>query len=237
MKRMRQRIRISAVLLAMVLAAALCPGAQAATTKEYETLTVELPYRHLYTTTDPAVDSLFHYIIEAKEGNGDLPAEADGNGVFTFQGNSGPSVTSGRKTIYDRTGTLHFTFTKPGEYTYLVRADKVTDGKKVNAERYYFEAREYLVSFYIANDESASGSLKLRMLTAGEREGMKTNDVEMDPTYTSPEPTPTPTPKGTTPRIGDETPLGLYMTLLLGSGLLLLLITARGFRGKAKKGE
>ena len=236
---MRQRIRWSAVLLAMVLAAVLGTGVSAAAAREYEPLTVELPYRHRYTTTDTTVDSLFHYIIEVREGNGELPAEADGNGVFTYKGATGTGTTSGGKTVYDRTGTLHFTFTKPGQYTYLVRADKVTDGKKPNPERYTLEAREYIVAFYIANDESGTGEkLKLRMLTSEDQEGIKTNDVVLDPSYAGPVPTASPTPSPTpkpTPSIGDETPIGLYMTLMLGSALVMLVLAARRLPGKARK--
>ena len=225
MNGMKRRIRTGAAALAVVLTA-LALSVSTFAAAEYEPLEVVLPYKHIYTTNDKAVDALFHYIIESKTEDGALPAEADANGVFTFQGNDGAGVTSGANTVYDLQGELHFTFTKPGTYEYLIRGDLVTDGQKAHADRYTFEHRQYTVYFYIANDTDNGPKLTMRMLTAQDDSGIKENFVELDPVYKGPTSTP--------PETGDTTPIGLYESLMLGSAVLILLFAGQALRKKAK---
>ncbi len=151
----------------------------------YEPLEVELNYRHLYTTNDTSVDSLFHYIISAED-EAPLPKEADAKGVFTYDGTSGEGTQDGDNTVYDLEGTLTFTFTAPGVYAYEIKADLETDEQKENAENYTFEPRVMKVSFYIINAEEG---MKLQMLTAEDDTGVKPNEVELDPAYEGPEET------------------------------------------------
>ena len=239
MKRMKRRVCMSAALLAIMLVVVLASGVSAGAAADYETLTVELPYKHVYTTNDTSVDSLFHYIIEVVDGNGSLPAEADEDGAFTCEGKNGTGTADGDGTVYDLSGTLSFTFTKPGEYAYLVKADAATDSQKANAERYTFETREYTLRFYIGN--ATDGSLRLRMLTAEDGEE-KPNEIELNTKYQGPTPTPPPSPSPTPSpspmpnvKTGDEAPVGRYMLLMLGSALLTGLLAVHTRREKAKK--
>ncbi|MBQ9593266.1 MAG: hypothetical protein IJR36_05265, partial [Lachnospiraceae bacterium] len=175
-------VGIAALMLLMM------PHTRTASAAEtYEPLEVELTYRHLYTTNDTSVDSLFHYIISAED-EAPLPKEADAKGVFTYDGASGEGTQDGDKTVYDLEGTLTFTFSVPGVYTYEIKGDLETDGQKENAENYTFEHRVMKVSFYIINAEEG---MKLRMLTAEDDTGVKPNEVELDPAYEGPEETTT----------------------------------------------
>ena len=146
--------------------------------------------------------------------------------ALSFQGNDGAGVTSGANTVYDLQGELHFTFTKPGAYEYLIRGDLVTDGQKAHADRYTFEHRQYTVYFYIANDTDNGPKLTMRILTAQDDSGIKENFVELDPVYKGPTSTP--------PETGDATPIGLYELLMLGSAVLILLFSGQALRKKGK---
>lgn len=198
----------------------------------YEPLEVKLPYRHLYTTTDTSVDSLFHYVITPKD-NAPLPAEADVGGVFTYDGTSGTGVKDGNKTVFDLQGNLTFTFTEPGQYVYTVTGDLATDNEKVNADRYYFESRVMTITFYIINEPGSD--LKLKMLTAEDTdEDVKVNEVEFDPTYEYETEEPEPEPDPDKPATGDRNDMELYVTLLaVAAAALILLVCLRRFR----KGE
>ena len=220
--KLSKHIKVLSVLcLAAVLLAALVPGGEAAAAAAYEPLKVSLPYRHLYITTDSTVDSLFHYLVIPQDG-APLPAEADGNGGFAFQGVSGSGSKQGSSTVYDLTGTLTFTFSKPGIYSYVVKADLAADGKKENASRYTFEPRVTTINFFIVN--AADGSMKLQMLTAEDDQDVKPNELEFDPIYVGPVVTPAPTASptpGPSPKTGDTNNIALYLSLMAVSGLLI----------------
>lgn len=164
------------------------PMAFAAET-EYEPLTVSVPYKHVYTTTDTSVDDLFHYLVTATD-DAPLPAEADENGVFTYHGVSGDGEAVEGGTRYVNEGKLSFTFNKPGVYSYEVKADLDTDNKKEDAEKYTFEPRTYTLNLYIVNAEE--GEMKLTMLTAETDEDVKPFEIELDPAYENEQPEPEP---------------------------------------------
>ena len=150
---------------------------------EYEPKEVELPYTHRYSTTDGTEDSLLHYVIVPQE-DAPLPAEVDSKGMFSYKGVSGNGEKDGDRTVYLNTGTLTFTFSKPGVYTYELSADLNTDNSKENVERYTFEPRKFTIHFYIVNAEE--GSMKLEMLTAEDDRDVKPNEVILDPSYQGP---------------------------------------------------
>jgi len=207
----------------------------------YEPLEVEFQYTHRFTTNDTSVDSLFHYLVVPEE-DAPLPAEADGNGVFTYKGVTGSGEKSGDNTVFLNKGTLTFTFSKPGVYTYDISADLGKDKQKKNADRYKFELRTYKLNFYIVNSED--GSMKLKMLTAEENDDVKPNEVIMDPSYKDPtkkKPDDKPkddtkkksTKKSRTTKTGDENDALLYGALMIGSALAVAAIYA----GRRKKGS
>jgi len=215
-------------LAALLLALLLPQGAVVAYAAEaYEPLEVKLPYKHVYTTTDTAVDSLFHYTISAKDG-APLPAEADADGGFSFQGVAGNGEKDGNHTRFDLVGELTFTFTKPGVYTYEIKADLDTDNQKADATRYTFEPRVYTVNFYIVNADE--GGMKLQMLTAEKDNDVKPNEVEMDPAYegpVAPAPQPEPPTPAPTPKTGDTSNLPLYGAVLLLSGAAIIALLTK----------
>ena len=174
-------IKIVAFAFVFLLTQPVCKAAYAE--ESYEPLEVKLPYMHLYTTTDPGVDSLFHYSVTPEDG-APLPAEADENGIFTFDGTNGSGVKDGNNTVYNLPGELTFTFQRPGIYVYEVAGDVSTDSGKKDADRYTFENRKFKLSFYIANDPE--NNLKLTMLTGETDEGVKPNHLELDPVYEGP---------------------------------------------------
>ena len=211
----------------------------------YDPLEVEFQYTHRFTTNDTSVDSLFHYLVLPEE-DAPLPAEADGNGVFTYKGVTGSGEKSGDNTVFLNKGTLTFTFSKPGVYTYDISANLDTDKQKNNADRYKFELRTYKLNFYIVNSED--GSMKLKMLTA-EEDDVKPNEVIMDPSYKDPtkkKPDDKPkddtnkksttkksTKKSSTPKTGDENDVLLYGALMMGSALAVAAL----YVGRRKKGS
>jgi LPXTG-motif cell wall-anchored protein len=246
MKTFKHAKVLGMLVLAALLLALILPQGSVAYAAEYEPLEVPFVYKHVYTTTDTAVDSLFHYTISAKDG-APLPAEADADGVFSFQGVAGDGEKDGNDTRFDLDGVLTFTFTKPGVYTYEVKADLDTDSQKADAERYTFDPRIYTLNFYIAN--AREGGMKLEMLTAEKDNDVKPNQVELDPAYAgpvapppqpeppapqpTPAPTPTPAPAPTpapTPKTGDTSNLPLYGAALLlsGAGIIVLLTKKKG---------
>ena len=91
------------------------------------------------------------------------------------------------------------------------------------------------VCFFILLLAFADGSLRLRMLTAEEDDGIKPNNVELDPTYQGPEVTPTPTPTPTNVKTGDEAPVKAYVLLMVVSGVLTAALAVRTRRAKAEK--
>ena len=208
---------------------------------EYEPLEVEFQYTHRFTTNDESVDSVFHYLVVPEE-DAPLPAEADGNGVFTYKGVTGSGEKSGDNTVFINKGTLTFTFSKPGVYTYDISADLDTDKQKENADRYKFELRTYKLNFYIVNSED--GGMKLKMLTAEEDDDVKPNEVIMessykDPTNKKPDNKPQddtkkkPTKGSRTAKTGDENDALLYGALMIGSALAVAAI----YVGRRKKGS
>jgi LPXTG-motif cell wall-anchored protein len=213
-------------LAALLLALLLPQGAVAYAAQAYEPLEVTLPYRHVYTTTDTAADSLFHYVISAKDG-APLPAEADADGGFSFQGVAGSGEKDGNHTRFDLAGSLTFTFTEPGIYTYEITADTATDNQKANAERYTFVERSMTVRFYIANADE--GGMKLQMLTAENDADVKPNEVLLDPVYVGPvaPPQPDPPTPAPTPKTGDTSNLPLYGAVLLLSGAAIIALLTR----------
>lgn len=174
-------IKIVAFAFAVLLLQSVCGTAYAE--ESYDPLEVKLPYKHVYTTTDTKVDSLFHYSITAEDGT-PLPKGANEKGIFTFKGASGSSTKDGDNFVFDREGNLTFTFDKPGVYVYEITGDLSTDNRKTNAARYHFEQRKFKVSFYIANDPEQS--LKCTMLTVKTDGDVKPNEVELDPSYKGP---------------------------------------------------
>lgn len=164
---------------------------------EYEPLEVKLAYTHRYTTTDESADSVFHYTVKPNE-DAPLPAEADANGVFSYKGATGSGEKKDDKTVFLNTGTLTFTFTSPGVYSYELSANLDIDNKKDKVERYHFDPRKYTVYFYIVNAEE--GGMKLEMLTAEDDHDVKPNEVIFDPSYKDPDqPKPEPEPEPETP--------------------------------------
>ena len=161
---------------------------------EYNPVEVKIPFIHVYTTTDTSADSLFHYQTISEDG-APMPDEADENGTFGFQGvkGSGSNVTGG--TRFELEGVLTFAFTKPGVYSYVLKADEVADAAKAADSNYTLEPREYKFSIYIENDED--GKLRFSMLTS-EVEGEKTTGIELDPAYEGKKPD-DPTPPGPIP--------------------------------------
>ena len=151
--------------------------------QDYEPLEVQLQYTHRYTTNDGSEDSLFHYLVVPEDG-APLPAETDGDGVFSYEGVTGSGEKSGDKTVYLNTDVLTFTFTKPGVYSYALSADLDKDSTKENVERYTFEKRTFNIHFYIVN--AADGGMRLEMLTAEDDQDVKPNEVILDPSYEGP---------------------------------------------------
>lgn len=224
--------RVLTVLCVLALLVSVLGTGMTARAADYEPLEVQFTYKHVFTTTDATVDSEFHYIVSAKDG-APLPAEADENGVFSFQGVAGTGEKDGDSTKFDLDGVLTFTFNRPGEYVYELKADLEQDGQKKDAERYSLVKRVTTVKFYIANEPGEG--LKLRMLTAEDQDGIKPNDVVFDPAYVgpvtppptptpkptpTPVPIPTPTPKPVTPRTGDDRNVTVLVSLLMVSGVI-----------------
>jgi len=193
----------------------------------YEPLEVTIPYKHVYTTTDTTVDSLFHYVITPQEG-APLPAEADAEGVYSFQGVVGTGRKDGDYTVFDLDGgILTFTFTKPGVYSYETKAAYAIDNEKVHSERYIFGPHTYVFSFYIVNDEG--GGLKLRMLSAEDDTGVKPFGIEFDPVYEGPI-------EHEGPDTDDNTPLWTYATFMTGSAICIVILSRR-MRQKSQQRE
>ncbi len=210
-------------------------------------LEVKIPFVHVYTTTDTSVDSLFHYQLTSEDG-APMPEEADENGTFAFQvvKGSGSHVTGG--TRFELDGVLSFAFTKPGVYSYDLKADKVADAAKAANTNYTLEPREFKFRIYIENDED--GKLRFSMLTS-EVEGEKITGIELDPDYhgkkpddpTPPGPPPPNPPKPfyppqpdvpATPHTGDSSNVPLYLVLL---GISLIGVIVVAFIPTKKKGR
>lgn len=155
-------------------------GITAYEAKAYEPLEVEIPYKHVYTTTNTNVDSVFHYIITAKDG-APLPAEAAKTGSFSINGVSGTGKKEGNNTTFSLNGTLIFTFAKPGVYVYEIKSDLETDRQKTNANRYTFEPDTKTITVYIAN--APGNSMKLQMFTVEDSRQVKQNEIKLDPSY------------------------------------------------------
>lgn len=183
--------RVRMVLGAIVLCAALLlpvfmggMGATAAwAAAAPEPVSVTVPYRHIYTTTDIKVDDLFHYLVSGSEG-APLPAEANADGGFSVRGVAGSGAMAGGKRLFEVDGVLTFTFDRSGTYTYTVKADLSIDGRKPNVSRYTFEPRVYTVTFYVSEEE---GVLTVSMTTIKEGD-VKVTEIELDPDYEYTEP-------------------------------------------------
>ncbi len=242
----------------VVLLAVLLPvGTESLAANVYEPLTVTLPYRHCYTTMDVTADSLFHYVISAEAG-APLPAEADEKGVFSVQGVSGGGEKVEAGTQFDQEGSLTFTFTSPGVYAYEIQAALELDGSKPNAANYTFEQNVLTVRLYIVND--SSNGMALRMLTAEDGDGVKPQELCLDPTYAGPtgaeeqpDPTSSPAPAASPkpaaspqptdapsagnaagPRTGDDSAVALWAALfaLSGAALIVALILPGKKKGR-----
>lgn len=105
------------------------PGITVCAAESYDPLQSEIPYKHIYTTTDTKVDSVFHYVITAKN-RAPFPAEVSERGLFSVNGISGKGIKDGDNKVFNQSGTLTFTFKKPGVYVYELKADRETDSKK-----------------------------------------------------------------------------------------------------------
>ena len=229
-----RRFKLHAKVLGLLMLAALCflliPEGHAKAA-EYEPCEVKFEYRHRYTTTDTSVDAVFHYLVTAKE-EAPLPAEADGNGTFSYDGVSGEGTVDGNKTVFDLKGTLTFTFTKPGVYSYELKADLDKDNQKANVERYKFDPRVTTITFYIVNAEE--GSMKLSMLTAEDDDDVKPNEVRFDPGYEGPEEETPPEPPEP-PKTGDESQVALYGVIMVVSLMLLVVLLVAYLRKKGRE--
>ena len=213
----RAKLLIMLVFAALLLAAGLVPGRAASAAEAYDPLEAVFTYKHVFTTTDTQVDSLFHYVITPRDG-APLPAEADADGGFSFQGASGSGEKVGDSTRFALEGALTFTFTKPGVYSYDIKADLEQDSQKPNAQRYTFENRTLTINLYIVNAED--GGMKLQMLTA-ENSDVKLCEMELTTAYAGPV-TPAPTPE-----TGDRgTPL-LYVAMIIFSGAAITALLAK----------
>ena len=151
--------------------------------KSYDPLQVEIPYKHVYTTTDKTVDSIFHYIITSTNG-APLPVEASETGSFSFDGVSGKGVMDGAMTTFDLSGTLTFTFSKPGVYEYELKADRETDSKKTNSDRYTFEVAVTTITFYVI--DSPDNEIELQAFTVENDRDIKINKMKLAPAYRAP---------------------------------------------------
>ena len=210
MKKMTMLKRI----LPLVAAALLAAPAKVSLAVTYTPLTVELPYSHVYTTTNESADDQFHYKVESES---PLPQEADTAGGFVCAGTSGTRSESGDKVTFTLAGKLHFSFPAPGVYEYVIGADSAADSAKTDAENYTFETRQYTVRFYIENG-TAEGSLRLAGVTITESGTKKevlelTADYHGQPETTEPETTEPETtepetsePETTEPETEPETP-------------------------------
>lgn len=239
MKLLKKHAKVFGMLCLLVLLCAGSVGMTARAAVEYEPLTVEIPYKHVYTTTDTSVDSLFHYRLTAKDG-APMAAEADKEGTFSFEGVEGTGEEVEGGTLFVLDGKLTFTFTKPGVYEYLLAGNPEADADKVADGHYTLEAREFDFACYIVNDPD--GGMRLTMLTS-EEDGVKVTDIELDPSYkgeepeTEPEttvPETQPTPP-TPPKTGDGSPVLTYVVLLTVSAaavVLLVLLQTRREKGR-----
>jgi len=193
----------------------------------YEPLEVTIPYKHVYTTTDTTVDSLFHYVITPQEG-APLPAEADAEGVYSFQGVVGTGRKDGDYTVFDLDGgILTFTFTKPGVYSYETKAAYDVDNEKIDAEHYTFCPHTYVISFYIVNDDG--DGLKLRMMVVEDEVSIKPAEIVFNPVYNAPQ-------EPEEPDTGDSTPVWTYVILMAGSAICIVILSRR-MRQKSQQRE
>lgn len=151
--------------------------------KYYNPLHAEIPYKHIYTTADPTADSIFHYIITAKE-NAPLPSETSENGSFIISGVSSDGVKNGNNTIFELRGKLTFTFTRPGIYVYEIWADAEKDGKKINTDCYSFESDIKTVTFCISNADG--NELKFQGFTIENEKDEKLKEITFAPEYKVP---------------------------------------------------
>lgn len=154
----------------------------------YKSLEVELPYKHIYTTTDVSADSEFHYCIFPKD-DAPLPYEAEGSGAFSVRGVSGSGVKEKDKTVFDIDGKLTFKFAVPGIYSYDIKADSEADGKKQNSSRYTLNPDTITVTFYVTG-ESEDNQITLKMMTAESNEE-KLSEIVLEAKYSAPEKTTT----------------------------------------------
>lgn len=248
--RHKKQFSIGNVLLAFAFLLMLLPYSSVVYAENaYEPLAVKLPYRHLYTTTDVEVDSLFHYLVSPEDG-APLPKEADEDGVFAFQGVSGSGTADGDNTVFDLQGNLTFEFQKPGVYSYELKADLDADSKKVNDSRYTIPRGTVKVTFYIENDPDHE--MQLTMLTAEKDNDVKPNEVEFDPVYKGdvrkPEKDPDdPVDKektgnkggssrtvksGPHPRTSDDTNAKMYLLMGLFSAAVVLVLLRMKFKNR-----
>ena len=255
----KKHAKVLSMLCLAALLLCVMPVGQLAYAAEYEPLTVTVPYKHVYTTTDTSVDSLCHYLLTPKD-DAPLPAEADANGTFSFQGvsGSGEKVAEGTRYILD--GELTFTFTQPGVYEYKLTKDEKADADKVAEGHYTLEWRAFDLTCYITNDPA--GGMKLVMQIIEGEEG-KSNDIELDPSYKKEETPPTPTPPTPTPstspiplptpeilptptpqppvwwapRTGDTNNIVLYVVLLSAAVIAVVVWTviAKKQKGRSKQ--
>jgi len=224
MKKAREAIVYGMLVL---IAALLLMPAPAYAEEAYEPLEVVVPYRHVYTTTDTTVDSLFHYVITPND-EAPLPHEANAEGVYTFQGVVGTGEKKGENTVFDLDGgKLTFVFTKPGVYTYETKAAYDVDNEKIDAEHYTFCPHTYVISFYIVNDDG--GGLKLRMMVVEDEMSVKPAEIEFNPMYKAPK-----EPGGTD--TGDNTPVWTYIALMVGSASCMVILFRR-MRQKSQQSE
>ena len=99
--------------------------------------------------------------------------------VQVFESTRG--LRNGDTVEFDQDGVLHFSFSLPGTYEYLIGADATADAGKTDAANYSFETRRYTVRFYIENG-TQEGTLRLAGLTITES-GTKKEVLELAPDY------------------------------------------------------
>lgn len=179
--------KVFSVLYLLAMTFMLLPLATTAYAAEaYEPLKVEIPYKHIYNTTNTNVDSVFNYIITTKD-DAPLPLEASETGSFSLDGVSGSRKENGDNTLFNLSGTLTFNFTKPGVYVYNLSADTLKNSKKTNASLYTFEPSTTTVTLYIEN--APGNRLQMQMFTAENENDVKLKEIKLYSSYNEPLPT------------------------------------------------
>lgn len=223
MRQAKKHARLLCMICMVAIMFCIVPAGRAVHAAEdgYEPLTVAIPFKHVYTTTDLEADSLFHYLVTPKDG-APLPAETDSEGSFPFDGIDGEGEETENGTLFVLDGKLTFTFSMPGVYEYVLTADFDADADKKADENYTLEPREFKITCYIVNDPE--NGMKLTMLTS-EEDGVKTVDIELDPAYEAPEEE-KPEPDDKTPGTGDESKSVMYAVMMASSLTALIVIAA-----------